>query len=479
MRRRGWSEGTRRLVERGALLCGVVFLMWMAVGCASGPPKGQDLMVWDIQSSNDYVMAGETTEQVVHLEIGAQVAPGEQKRIPLNLSLVIDHSGSMSGEQMEDARRALLYMLRELHPEDTVSVIAFSSEVEVLQEQEEWGDVDREELKVKIAALKPTGTTEMQTALQVGINQVARQFRGDRINRVMLLSDGIPNDATQLVSMAQNARSRQIGISTFGLGPYYNEDLMAELADLSGGRYHFIKESAQIEEFFLAEKESLEQVIARNVSLTIQLGPGVELLQILGEKAQQHSGRKVTMHLGDFGLSDKRQVGLKYRVTAPASGARVELLDARMQWEDVVFWSGQRKRGLYLEAGSTKDQALIEKGENKVVREKVGRLEAAWQLENAMREFNNGDKEAAQRRLRSAASQYRQQLDEARSQAPTQYAPQPVPTSGEASIAVESGGFSLDLEETAEELEESDADSDEGKILIKSNMSKARQSSGR
>lgn len=460
-------------------------LLWMT-GCASAPEKTPDLMVWEVEASNSYVASGETSEQVLHFEIGAQAPAGAQERIPLNLSLVIDHSGSMSGEQMEDARRALRYMLGELHPEDTVSVVAFSSEVAVLQPQELWDDVDQAELFQKIAELQPTGTTDMQSALAVGIGQVQQRFAADRINRVMLLSDGIPNDATQLLGMAQGARGSQISISTFGLGPYYNEDLMAALADSSGGRYHFIKDSQQIEAFFLAEKESLEQVIARNVSVTVQLGPGVELVQTLGGAASLN-GRKATIFLGDFGLSDKRQLGFKLKVTAPASGAKVELVDARMDWEDVVFWSGQKSRKLYLEANATRDQALIEKNEDKVVREKVGKLTAAWEMERALREYSQGQKDQAQERLRRAAGEYRQQLEEARSQAPEAYSPQPAPpranSDDKVQQAVPASGaamsFSDDLESTAEELEESEAESDEGKILIKSKLKTSRGASGR
>ncbi len=450
-----------------------VLCLWM-VGCASAPKDVPSLMAWDVEASNRYVPAGDTSTQMVHLDIEAQKPPGEQQRIPLNLSLVLDHSGSMNGTQMEDAKQAVLYMLRQLHPEDTVSVIAFSSEVKVLQSQEFWEDVDRLELNAKIADLGPTGTTAMQEALGKAIQQVRQKFKGDRINRVMLLSDGIPNDASSLLNMAQNARSGQIGISTFGLGPYYNEDLMAQIADTAGGNYHFIKDSGQIEEFFLAEKRSLEQVIARNVSLTVQFGPGVQLVQALGGKAQV-SGRRVTMFLGDFGLSDKRQIGLKLQVSAPASGAKVELIDAKMQWEDVVYWSGKAKRSIYLEAESTRDQALIDENQNKVIGEKVGRLTAAWELDRAMREFQAGEKKKAQERLRRAASQYKEELKAARSQAPQAYEFEGAPVKATLSSG---SAYSIDLEEAADDLEDEEPESDKGKILIKKNLQNSRKASG-
>lgn len=466
---------------RSAGLLLVALALALATGCASAPKEPVKLVQWDIEASHPYVLASDQTEAVVHVDVSAKLPASAQTRIPLNLSLVLDHSGSMSGDQMDDARRAVLDMLDKLHPEDRISVVAFSTRAEVLQPQETWSDVDRVALRRKVSALKPRGTTAMYAALQQGLNQVQKRYNAASINRVLLFSDGIPNDPTNLVALAQNARSRNIAITTMGLGPYYNEDLMAQLADLSGGNYRFIKSSDQIETFFLAEKQSMEQIVARNVNVAFNLGPGVQVLQTLGSNAQV-SGRSVRVFLGELGSAETRQVALKLRVQAPASGAKVELLDAQLTWEDVVAWTGNHERWSYLEAESTQDQALIEQHRNKQLAEKVGRLQAAWEIDQAMRDYQAGERRRAQERLQRAAEEYRAKRVEAEASRPTN-APPPMaaPQDFDQEVMVIQSAGSLDvyMDELSEEVEESDPESDDGKILIKSNKRRSRSMSGK
>jgi len=477
-----------RQARTSLLLMVALAALALGSGCATTPVP--DLVQWKVEQSNPYMMAGEQTEQVVNVDIAARLPRDLEAHIPFNLSVVIDHSGSMNGEQMDDAKNALRYMLKELRADDQISVIAFSTQVAVLQPQTEWDDVDQAELTARISELEPRGTTAMYEALYQGYTEVTSRYNPSGINRVILLSDGIPNDETNIISLAQSARSSNIQITTLGLGPYYNEDLMAQIADTSGGNYRFVKDSGQIEEYFLAEKRAMEQVVARNVMLTFNLGPGAELIQTLGGQGNL-SGRQVSVYLGDLSVSDPRQVALKLRIKAPASGARVEILDAQLSWEDVVAWTGTHDAWAYVEALATKDQALIEKNENKLVVEKVGRLVAAWEMEKAVRDFEAGRKVEAQRRLQEAAREYQGQKkaaqayrDELRLATPSDAPPAPAPQiSGAASswdFGDSAGSTDLDvyMEEAAEGLEDAEPESDEGKVIIKSAKSRNRKESG-
>lgn len=454
--------------------------------CANAPsPK---LVDWEVKSSHPYLLAGEETSTVVHLEIGAKLPESAQERIPLNLCLVVDHSGSMTKDQLQDARKAVRHVLGELSDEDTVSVVAFSSRVSVLQEQDEWGDVDRKELFAAIDDLEARGTTNMTGALQTALGQVRNRFDGGRLNRIILLSDGIPNDASQLSALADGARSSQIAISTFGLGPHYNEDLMADLADRSGGNYRFIQKSGDIEQYFAEERQGLEQVVARNASVNVTLGPGVTLDQALGAQANYSGNNQISIFIGDLGASDKRAVALKLKVKAPASGANVELVDATLTWEDVVFWDGYKERLAYLQAESTKDTALIDQHHDKIVEEKVGRLLAAWEAEQAIRDYEAGNRAQAERRLKSAADDYRRRRLEAQAVAPSYDAKISMDAPAQVTVGESAGGAYLDewLFDTAVELEsdyggdEDEAEEvDRKKVLIKKTKRGSRSVSGK
>ncbi|MBH23269.1 MAG: hypothetical protein CMH57_02170 [Myxococcales bacterium] len=447
-----------------------VALAWGAVTGCAGAQQAPLLVDWSVEGSHPYVLASGETEPVIHVDVKTALPEDELRRIPLNVSLVLDHSGSMSGEQMDDARDAALYMLSQLKNEDRVSVIAFSTRSEVLQAQDEWDDVERAELRAKLMALEPRGTTAMQQALHQALQQVRSRYEEGSINRIILLSDGIPNDASQIMSLANNARSSGISITTMGLGPYYNEDLMAQIADTSGGNYRFIQTSDAIEDFFREEKASMEQVVARNVQVEFNLGPGVEVVQTLGGQAQV-SGRQVRFFLGEVGPSDERQLGLRLRVKASASGSRVELLDARLSWEDVIYWSGPQERWSYLEANATLDEALIQGSRNVELAERVGRLQAALEMERAVKDFEEGKPAEAQERLKKAAEHYTQQRMEVQ--------PYAAPASvGSVAISADEEGLDGYIQGVAEELFDADPESDKTKVLLKSVKQRSRQEAG-
>ena len=86
------------------------------------------------------------------------------------------------------------------------------------------------------------------------------------------------------------------------------------------------------------------------------------------------------------------------------STREVEIADAHLTWEDVINWTGNQERWAYVEAESTKNQATVDQHRDKNILEKVGRLHAAWEMENAIRDYEAGNREKAKKRLRSAKS---------------------------------------------------------------------------
>ncbi|MEO1268151.1 MAG: hypothetical protein AAFX99_08635 [Myxococcota bacterium] len=144
-----------------------------------------------------------------------------------------------------------------------------------------------------------------------------------------------------------------------------------------------------------------------------------------------------------------------------------------MSWEDVVYWSGVQERWSYLEAQATQDEALIEDKRNVELAERVGRLQAALEIERAVEEFQAGRVPEAQERLKNAASVYQSQRAAAQP---------PVPVT-----AVDTGGWaeedeaeSLDvyMEGMADDFDGADPESEKTKILLKSAKQRSRRESG-
>lgn len=439
--------------------------------------EAQDLISLSADTSHPRLLSGSNTEAVVWFEVEGHEPPGEEHRVALNFSFVIDHSGSMRGDQLDDAKRAILSTLEALHPDDVVSVVAFSSRVQTLLPQTRWGDADLSTLTAAINTLEPQGTTAMYEALYEGYSQVVSRLHPEQINRVILFSDGVPNDETHLNSVAQSARNSGVAISTMGLGPQYNEDLMTRIADVSGGNYHFIADSSQILDAFLAEKNSMERQLARNTSLRFNLGSGISLASAYGAQVQSNNGRQVVLFVGDLGVGEVREIALKLNVQAPEGSLPVELLDTFLTWEDVIHHTGMHEHWSYLEATTTEEQASVDAAMNQELIMKLSDLEAAAALEEAMRTYAAGKVQDAQKLLEDAAEHYRDI---------NQLTPTPLDgvdvlgdaynTPSNRSRGVGSLGARPDvyMDELSGKLESTQSGSDQGKLLIKSEKKKSR-----
>ncbi len=114
-----------------------------------------------------------------------------QERMPVNVAIVIDKSGSMQGDKIEQARTAAIHAIDRLRDSDIVSVIAYDSSVTVVVPATKASD--RETIKAKIRDIHAGGNTALFAGVSTGASEI-RKFKDDRkVNRVILLSDGLAN----------------------------------------------------------------------------------------------------------------------------------------------------------------------------------------------------------------------------------------------------------------------------------------------
>src|SRR5262249_41051167 len=95
--------------------------------------------------------------------------------------------------------------------------------------------------------------------------------------------DGVPNNDAEIRPLAAEAATHAIPITALGLGPDYNETLMGAVAQLSGGQFHYVRESAEVAGFFKNEILRMKQVYARNATVDITPGPGVRVESVVGQ----------------------------------------------------------------------------------------------------------------------------------------------------------------------------------------------------
>lgn len=248
-------------------------------------------------------------------------AQGET-RTPLNLSLVIDHSGSMEGDKLKHAKLAAQYVIDQLSSEDYVSIVQYDDVVEVVSTSNRVGD--KQLLKRKIDAIQADGSTNLGGGMLEGYKQVKSTYKSGFVNRVLLLSDGLANvgitsvDELQRIAKTKNLEDG-ITISTFGLGLDYNENLMTNIAENGSGNYYFIKTPEEISKIFQKELNGLLNVVAQNATLTIDLPTGLALTKVFGYQFVQ-SGNRITINFRDIFSNETKAVLLKFAVQGNASG---------------------------------------------------------------------------------------------------------------------------------------------------------------
>ncbi len=302
------------------------------------------------------VLAGVAGDVTVRIRVEARAMPRTQ-RPPLNLGLVIDTSGSMAGQAIDDARAAAIALVDQLEPGDRLAVVVFHSRTEILVPSLIISKANVADIKARLGAMQATGTTDMGNGLAVGLQQVEANYRQDGLNRVVLLGDGVPNDPSALAGLAQRAASEKITMTMLGLGVDYDETLMAALAQQTGGTFRYLDDSTKVAQAFEQEITRMTRVVARGIMLRLQAGPGVVIKSVSGQPGQ--TGTALAFGLGDLSENERRDLVVRLSAPGRKAGATVELLDAQLSFEDMVAGAGALERHSFVgvRAGDARDVA--------------------------------------------------------------------------------------------------------------------------
>ncbi len=256
------------------------------LGCASAqrPAQAPDLVALDGALGNRFVPAAQRSDVVARIHISVP-STATLARPPMNVSLVIDTSGSMEGRAIDDARAASLALLDTLRDGDRFSVVTFDTRAAVLVPSVALDHDTRLDARQRIGQIAARGTTAMAEGLRLGVVEVMRHHNPAGINRVVLLGDGVPNDRAGIEETAASAGAHGVTITALGLGLDYDETLMGAVASRSGGRFHYVADSSAVAAVFRDEVLRMERVIARNAVATLIPGPGVEVEGVVGLEA--------------------------------------------------------------------------------------------------------------------------------------------------------------------------------------------------
>lgn len=344
--------------------------------------------------SGAYVQAG-PSEAFAHLEVKAK--PVQKKaRVPVNLALVVDRSGSMRGQKLNDAKNAARELVRQLTADDRLALIHYGTDVTTFSSTQVTEEA-REKLLSFIDSIQDDGSTNTSGALDAAAMQVRGYMAAYKVSRIILLSDGQPTTGLvsepELTGLARNLRAEGLAVSALGVGEDFNERLMQGIAEQGGGFYGFLADSAHLAEVFTRELEQATGTVARGVALTLELPPAVKDVEVLGLGATRE-GTTVRVPLYDMAGGQSARVVVKLTLETEAHPAKLPLLLATLRYVDVERDANAEAR-LTLEAGVTEDAALVRANLDKEVRVHATRALGAKELRAAAEAMKSGDKTRA------------------------------------------------------------------------------------
>ena len=226
-------------------------------------------------------------QATLQLSVSTNVDAKDYPRLPMNLVVVVDHSGSMATDgRLDKVKHGLHTLIDNLHDDDRLALVEFDDQVDI--DAPLGTKLDRPALHAIIDRLTPRGATDIYDGLAQGFRLLGDVPASERQNRVIFLSDGLATagetSQSAILAMARGPALKGVGLTTIGVGNDFDVDLMRGLAEQGAGNYYFLEDPAAADEVFSEELDFFMQPIALDVQLDVNAGAGYRFGEVLGSK---------------------------------------------------------------------------------------------------------------------------------------------------------------------------------------------------
>ncbi|WP_204151718.1 VWA domain-containing protein [Leptolyngbya sp. CCY15150] len=345
------------------------------------------------------------------------IAESLNRHAPLNLCLILDHSGSMNGKPLDIVKQAANRIVEQLSPGDRLSIVAFDHKAKVLLSNQHIENPA--EVKVKLSQLRASGGTAIDEGMKLGIEELAKG-KQDTISQAFLLTDGENEhgDNDRCLKLAELAATYNMTLSTLGFGDHWNQDVLERIADAAGGTLSYIQTPDQAVSEFDRLFSRAQSVGLTNAYLTLTLGSHIRLADLKPiaqvspdtvELAIIQEGDQYLARLGDLMVDAPRVVLVNlYAGQLPPGSQQIAGLQVR--YDD----PNSGKERLFSEAIPVVAKVLeaFQPQVNPQVQQHVLALAKYRQTQIAEQKLKDGDRTGAATMLQSAAKTALQMGDE-------------------------------------------------------------------
>jgi Ca-activated chloride channel homolog len=332
-----------------------------------------------------------TVDILVRLQAPAALQRAAE-RPPLNLAIVLDRSGSMSGKPLDEAKRCAGMIVDRLGAGDRAALIVYDDGVDVLAPT--MLAADKAAFHSAIASIHEGGCTNLHGGWLKGAELMAAVAHASTMSRILLLSDGQANAGVTGVDIIARQCSELAGVgvmtSTYGLGRHFNEDLMIRMANAGQGNSYYGETAEDLMDPFAEEFDLLAALCARQIHLRAGFSQFVSF-SVLNKFSQTQEGGYRMPDLAHGGES-----WAVIRLSVPKAhagvgdGAPVQLGAIGISYLDLDGKLRHFPRATISLPGLL-PAAFGAIAEDPVVTQRVRELEAATIQDRAQRAARNGD----------------------------------------------------------------------------------------
>lgn len=291
---------------------------------ADGPARitvGTPEMTGLVALTQGAVLAHGTRELFAELRLEARNVEGQRQRQPVALAVVVDTSGSMHGDKIAQARRAVHELVARMHGDDRIAIVTYSHEATMLQSLTPVVEA-REGIAARIESMYAGGGTNIPSGLELG-SHVLNGAPPNMIRRLVLVSDGLDGSGIALTDIQSQVQVRANGgmtTSALGVGVDYDERWLGTVADAGRGNYEFLAQGRELGPFLHRELEQASTTVADNTRFELTVPSGWRLTDVWGGQANGGS-----IALGSLFAGERRRVTLRFEVAAGAEGDASEV----------------------------------------------------------------------------------------------------------------------------------------------------------
>jgi len=248
------------------------------------PDCGEDVCIQGLYGAMDNMIDGSVCT-VVLIGMNTPLDPATIEVPPLDLTVVVDTSGSMTGQPIADVRQGLTSMLDVLGPDDTLSIVGFDDTAEALVVGEA---PDSAAVASAIDALEASGSTDLYGGLRLGFETASDLVLPGRQSRLVLLSDGVATDGIEhgarMVALTEASAAQGLSLTTIGLGTEFDVELLRDLAEEGAGSFYFVEDSGALGEVFVEEARVFLVPLAEQALITLDAESAWEIRGVYGTR---------------------------------------------------------------------------------------------------------------------------------------------------------------------------------------------------